>query len=116
MTEVFTVDEVLVRVTRLSRTRLTAYVEAEAVIPAHDEAGPIFGAADLARLDLLCDLAELYDMGPEALAVTVAVIDRLHAARRDRQVLLKAIRAEAREVQDRIAGALARDRRGADDA
>ena len=106
MTEFFTVDETLTRVVRLTHTRLTAYIEAGAIGPSHAETGPVFGAADLARLDLLCDLAELYDMGPEALAVTIAVIDRLHEARRDRRVLLDAIRTEAREVQDRIAAAL----------
>ena len=112
MTEVFTVEETLTRVVRLTRTRLTAFIEAEAVIPARDDAGPVFGAADLARLDLLCDLAELYDMNPEALAVTIAIIDRMHAARRDRRVLLDAIRAETREVQERIATRLADDQPG----
>ncbi len=48
-------------------------------------------------------------MQPEALAVTISVIDRLHEARRDRQALLDAIRAEAPAVRARIAAALARD-------
>lgn len=115
MTDVFTLDETLVRVVRLTRTRLTAFIEAEAVVPARGETGPVFDAADLARLDLLCDLADLYDMKPEALAVTIAVIDRLHAARRDRQALLEAIRAEPREVQERIAAALVASQREACD-
>ena len=63
----FTRDEVLGRVVRLTRTRLAAYVEAEAVVPEEGEAGPVFAQADVARLDLLCELAEAFDMAPDAL-------------------------------------------------
>ncbi len=110
MTEFLTEEQTLTRVVRLTRTRLTAFIEAEAVVPVRANEGPVFGPADLARLDLLCELAELYDMQPEALAVLIAVIDQMHAARRDRDALLDAIRAEAPEVQARIAAALARSK------
>ena len=110
MTEILTEDQVLTRVVRLTRTRLTAFIQAEAVVPARNDYGPVFGPVDLARLDLLCELAELYEMGPDALAVTISVIDQMHAARRDRQALLDAIRAEAPEVRARVAAALAGDR------
>jgi chaperone modulatory protein CbpM len=106
MSEVYTREEALARVTRLTYLRLTAFIEAEAIVPKQHETGPVFGPADLARLDLLCDLVELYDMQPDALAAMVAVIDRMHAARHDRRVLLDAIRAEPPEVRARIASAL----------
>lgn len=106
MSKFFTEEQTLLRVTRLTRIRLTAYIEAEAVVPAQSDAGPVFAAADLARLDLLCDFAELYNMEPEALAVMISVIDRMHAARRDRRALLDAIRAEPPEVRARIAATL----------
>ncbi len=112
----FTEEETLTRVVRLTRTRLTAFIEAEAVVPARSDAGPVFGPDDLARLDLLCDLAEFYDMQPDALAVTISVIDRMNDARRDRQALLTAIRAETPEVRARIAAALARARAGPSEA
>lgn len=108
MTEVYTEDETLARVVRLTRVRLAAYIEAEAVVPVQRDDGPVFGPAEIARLDLMCELADLYDMGPEALAVMLAVIDRLHAARRDRRALIEAIRAEAPEVHARVAAVLAR--------
>ncbi len=108
MTQLFNEDQVLVQITRLTRSRLTAFIDAEAVRPAETEAGPQFGAADLARLDLLCELEDLYEMTPDALAVVIAVIDQMHAARHDRQRLLAAVAAEAVEVQLRIAAALAR--------
>lgn len=110
-----TVEQTLQRVTRLTRSRLTALIEVEAVVPAQAETGPLFGPDDLARLDLLCELSELYDMEPEALAVMIRVIDRLHAVRRDRRALLDAIRTEAPEVQERIARALAGSQPGAGD-
>lgn len=115
MTELFTEDQTLARVTRLTRIRLTAFIEVEAVIPAQGDRGALFSPGDLARLELLCDFAELYDMPPEALAVMIAVIDRMHEARRGRDALLDAIRWETPEVQDRIAGVLARSRAGAGD-
>ena len=107
MTDVFTEAQTLTRVSRLTRTRLTAFVEAEAVVPAQADTGPIFAASDLARLELLSDFVELYNMEPEALAVVIAIIDQMHAARRDRNALLSAIRAEGRDVQTRIARVLA---------
>lgn len=115
MIEYFTVEQTLQRVTRLSRTRLTALIEVEAVIPAQADAGPLFGPGDLARLDLLCEFADIYDMEPEALAVMITVIDQLHTARRDRHMLLDAVRAEAPEVQERIAQALAASEPSEDD-
>jgi chaperone modulatory protein CbpM len=94
------------RVYRLTRSRLADYIEAGAVLPAWRDSGHVFAAHDLARLELLADLADLYDMQPEALAVVMDVIDQMHAARRDRAALLAAIRAEAQEVQDRVVAVL----------
>lgn len=111
MTESFTEAQTLDRVTRLTRTRLVAYIEAGAVFPAQAETGPVFAPADLARLELLADLAELYGLDPEALALVMAVIDQMHAARRERDALLAALRAEAQEVQLRVVSELARARR-----
>ncbi|MEX1662707.1 hypothetical protein AB4874_13760 [Thioclava sp. 15-R06ZXC-3] len=111
MMQVFTVTETISRVTRLTQTRLSAYIEAEAVTPAPSPTGPLFDTGDLARLDLLCELDELYDMGPEALAVLISVLDQLHAARRDRSALLEAIGKEPPEVRARIAATLTQAQR-----
>lgn len=122
MTEYFTFEQTLMQVTRLTPDRLSAFIAAEAIRPTEaglgpspgpvtgpvsgPVSGPVFGPGDLARLELLCDMTELYDMTPEALAVLIAVIDQMHAARRDRYALLRAIRAETAEVQARIAAVL----------
>jgi len=106
MSEFFTTDQALTLVWRLTPDRLAGLVEAGAVEPLDSDTGPLFAAADLARLELMCEFAEVYDMGPEALAVLMGVIDQMHAARRDRHALMTAIRAEAREVRERVAAVL----------
>ncbi|MEO8245067.1 MAG: hypothetical protein ABI832_22505, partial [bacterium] len=77
MTEFFTEEQILMRVTRLTRVRLMAYIEAEAVTPLRAATGPVFALGDLARLELLSELADLYDMEPEALALMITVIDQM---------------------------------------
>jgi chaperone modulatory protein CbpM len=106
MTEAITLDQTLMQVTGLTRTRLIALIEVEAVIPLHIGDEAVFRPSDLARLELLCELADLYGMEAEALAVMITVIDGMHAARRDRSVLVTAIRAEPPDVRRRIAAAL----------
>lgn len=107
MTEIYTEEQTLTLVARLTRTRLTALVEAEAVVPTRGAAGPMFRRSDLARLDLLCEFAEVYDMEPDALALVITLIDQLHSARHDLHLLRDALRGEPSEVRTRIALAIA---------
>ncbi|MCR8725370.1 hypothetical protein [Frigidibacter sp. ROC022] len=107
MTEIYSEEQTLTLVARLTRTRLTALVEAEAVVPTRSATGPVFRKSDLARLDLLCEFADVYDMEPEALAVVISLIDQLHAARNDLAVLRDAIGEQPPEVRARIAAAIA---------
>ena len=106
MTEHYTEDQALGQVVHLTRSRLTALIDAGAIQPARGDGGLVFGAGDMARLALLSELADLYDMQPEALAVLITVIDQMHAARRDRSALLAAIAAETPEVQHRVVAVL----------
>jgi chaperone modulatory protein CbpM len=105
MTELYSESQTLIRVTRLTRARLASYVAAEVVVPIHTPDGPAFRPADIARLDLLCELAEEFEMQDEALAVVATLIDRLHAARGDLRALCQAIEAEPPEVRARIGAA-----------
>lgn len=110
MTDFYTEEQTVTRVTRLTRTRLSAYVEAEAITPARSARGPAFRRSDIARLELLCELEETYGMDAEALALVLSVLDQLHAARRDLDTLHEVIAAEPPEARKRIAAALARAR------
>lgn len=106
MSVFYTEDQTVTLIARLTRTRLTAFVEAEAVMPVQRTEGPAYTQGDLARLELLCDLAETYDMNEDAVAVTAAALDQFHAARRRLHLLLGAIAQETPEVRARIAAAL----------
>lgn len=106
MTELYSEDQTLTCVVNLTRPRLMAFVEAEIVIPLHVEGALAFRPIDLARLKLICDLSESFDLGVDALCVVMSLIDQLHAARADLAGVMTAISAEPPEVRTRIAKAL----------
>lgn len=110
MTEFYTEQQTLTLVASLTPTRLAALIEAEAVAPARSPEGRVFRPVDIARLELLCEFADLYDMEAESLAVMISLIDQLHDARRDLRAMLAAVRNEPPEVQARIAASLAQAR------
>lgn len=112
MTDDVTETEAFARVTRLTRTRLTAYIEADVIRPRLGDDGLRFRQSDLARLELLCDLTEHFDLEGDALGVVLALIDQLHATRRDLASLAAALSTEAEEVRDRVGRALFAARSG----
>lgn len=108
MIDMFSESETLAAIPRLSRLRLTAFVEAEIVSPLRGETGLVFRDIDLARMELLCDLSEHFSLDDDALGVVMAIIDELHATHRDLRVILDAVGAESAETRARIGAALAR--------
>ncbi len=111
MSTLYSEEEIVASVSRLTRTRLWSFVEAEAVLPVRSEQGQQFRAADRARLELLCDLCEDFGLEDEALALVVSVIDQLHAARADLHALAEAVAAEPAEVRQRLGQAVLARRR-----
>lgn len=108
----YTEDEIVAEVTRLTRVTFLRYVEAEVIRPVRTEAGPRFRAVDVARLELICDLAGEYDLDDDALALIVSLTDQLHAARADFRTLADAVAAEETEIRARIASTFLAHRRG----
>jgi hypothetical protein len=108
----YTEEEVVTRVTRLSRVALVRYVEADVIRPVLTEAGPRFRPVDVARLELICDLIDQYEFEDDALALILSLTDRLHAARADFRALSDAVAAEEKAIRDRIAAAFLARRRG----
>ena len=106
MPERFTEDEAIAAVPRLTRRRLVSFIEAEVVIPARADTGLVFRRVDIARLELMCDLSEDFDLDADALGVVATLIDQLHASRRDLRTVLAAIAGEPREVRARVGAAL----------
>lgn len=108
MPEIYSEEETIAAVTRLTRTRLMTFVSAEAVRPTSGDRGPCFTRVDIARLELLCDLMEGFELEDEALSLVVALIDQLHAARADLAALAAAIAEEPPDTRRRLAQALSR--------
>jgi chaperone modulatory protein CbpM len=102
MTFRYSESEVIDAIDRLTRTRLTRFVQAEIVMPVQTETGPQFGAVDLARLELLCELSDEFDLNEDALGLVISLVDQLHSTRTDLRNILTALENEADEVRDRI--------------
>jgi chaperone modulatory protein CbpM len=106
MTRFYSEDEVLVTVAGLTRARLTIWIETEIVLPVESEAGRVFRQIDLARLQLLTDLTEQFDLSDDGLGVVMRLVDQVHALRSDLRSVLTAITQEPPEVRDRLSKAV----------
>lgn len=106
MTGSLSETEVILAIPGLTQSRLVGFVAAEVVIPLHTDSGPVFRNIDIARLRLLCELADDLDLDETALGVVISLLDQLHSARRDLRAILSAVGAESAEVRARIGAAL----------
>lgn len=102
MTRHFSETEVVAILDDLNPTRLQSFVAARVVTPVQTPQGHAFSEADLARLQLLCDLSEVYDLPDDALTMVMSLIDQLNTARGDMRALIQAIATEPDEVRGRI--------------
>lgn len=108
MTDLFTEDEVIMTVTRLTRKQLGRYVEADLVRPQSAEDGILFRKVDIARLELLCDLAQDLDLDEGAVGIVISLVDQLHGARREVVMLTEMIQTLPTDLRSRIGAALQR--------
>lgn len=106
MTDHFSEDDVLAAIPRLTRVQLYTFLEAQIIVPFDAETGLVYRQVDLARMELLCDLTEHFELTEDSLGVVMSLIDQLHAARRDLLAMINAITDEPQEVQARIAATL----------
>ena len=106
MNRYYTEQETITTVTRLTRSRLTTYVKHEFLSPIQSEAGPVYDAADLARIELICDLSEQFDLKGDALGVVLSLIDQLHGVRGELRRVMAAVEAQPQDLRDRIITAL----------
>jgi chaperone modulatory protein CbpM len=111
MTRFYSEEEVVVTVSGLTRARLVSYVEAEIVLPVQGEQGPVYRQIDVARLQLLAELTESFDLSEDGLAVVMRLVDQVHALRADLRCVLDAITQEPEEVRARLTRAVRGARR-----
>lgn len=102
MSEFYTEEDVLVRVDPLTRTQLTRFVQARVVAPAHNGQQTLFRRSDLARLELLCELTETFEMRDDALDLVMSLVDQLHGVRAELRAVMEAVEAEPEEVRARV--------------
>lgn len=108
MTDLFSEDETVAAVTLLNTARLRAFVRSDAVKPMRSEVGLVYRQVDLARLELLCDLTEHFDLGEDELDIILSLIDQLHCVRGELRAIAEAIASESHDVRARIGEALQR--------
>lgn len=106
MTDRFSEDDVVIHVTRLTRSQLVRFIEVEFVKPQRSDGGYVFRHIDIARLELLCDLSQDLDLDEAALGIVISLIDQLHAARQDLAVMAQAMDILPAELRESIAAAL----------
>ena len=94
--------EVVAILEELDAARLRSFVAAHVVTPVVTPQGHAFTEGDVARLQLLCDLSEFYDLPADALSMVMSLIDQLNTARGDMRALIQAVATEPDEVRGRI--------------
>jgi chaperone modulatory protein CbpM len=102
MNDEMTQDQVVATVTGLTALRLSAFVDAHLVVPILHVDTFVFRPVDVARLALLCDLADDFDLDVDALGVVMGLIDQLHATRRHLHAMARAIESEPVDLRQRI--------------
>ena len=102
MSEFYSEDEVVATVPGLTRARLVKFVAARIVWPVQGEQGAVYRRVDVARLELLRDLADDFELPDDALAVVMSLVDQLHSVRADLRAVCRAITQEPAEVRERL--------------
>jgi chaperone modulatory protein CbpM len=102
LTRYYSETEVVAQIRGLSVTRLRAWVGADCLTPAEREGRLAFAEADVARLRLLADLSDAFDLDPEAASLVLSLVDQIHGLRRELRRLGEAVAAEQPEVRARI--------------
>jgi len=84
-------EEVLAICRRVTATELTLWVERHWIRPQHEGGGYLFSEADVARLELICDLRQDLALDDEAMPVVLSLLDSVYGLRRRLRVLAEAI-------------------------
>ncbi|PIE14830.1 MAG: hypothetical protein CSA68_09150 [Rhodobacterales bacterium] len=106
MSRYYSEEQLINAISRLTRQRLTRYLEHDFITPAHSEHGPRYGMADLTRLELICDLSDQFDLQDDAMGVVLSLIDQLHGVRAELRALMQVIDAQPDPQRRQIIAAL----------
>ena len=95
-------EETLAAVRRLNRALLTRFVQAEVIRPADAGGRLVYRKVDIARMELLCDLCDDFELNDDALGIVMELVDQLHGTRGDLLALMRALGEETDEVRSRV--------------
>jgi len=98
----YTEDQVVAEVRTLTVERLRAWVAEGWIVPATGEAAISFTEIDVARVRLVCDLADEMAVGDEAIPVILSLIDQVHGLRGELKRLVSAIERQPEPVRTAI--------------
>lgn len=98
----YTVLETLETVSGLTREQLDRYILAGVVQPVQTVEGPGFRDIDIARLNLLVELTEGFELNDDALGLVMSLLDQLHGLRGDMHAILDALAREPPEIRVRL--------------
>lgn len=101
----FLFDDVLDRC-EVKRSDLDVWIERSWVRPVRDDSNWLFTDEDVARIHLICDLANNLEIDEEALEVILPLLDQVYALRRSLRSLTLAVGElpadSRRQVMDRF--------------
>ncbi|MCV2869886.1 chaperone modulator CbpM [Defluviimonas sp. WL0002] len=97
-----TEEETLSAVGRLDRARLQRFVRTEVIRPADAGGQAVYRRVDIARLELLCDLCDDFELDDDALGIVMELVDQLHGTRSELVALMRALGEEAEHVRARV--------------
>lgn len=102
MKVLYSEEEIIRTVTRLTQSRLTTFVQAEYVRPAESNSGARYSQMDLARIELICDLCDDFELEEGSVGLVLSLVDQLHSARAELRALADAIAQQPEDVKNRI--------------
>lgn len=98
----YTEAQLYARIGTLTPPRLTAWLRARIVRPVQSEQGNLYREVDVARLALLCDLAEDYRLDEDGMQLVMSLLDQAHQLRSDMRLLLGALAQQPPDVRLRL--------------
>ncbi len=102
MSVVYTETELVARVDGLTVAHVRAFVQNRCLQPVERDGRLAFVEADIARAQLLAELASDFDLDPEGAALVLALVDQIHGLRQRLRALGDAMAAEPEDVRARI--------------
>ena len=86
----------------LAREELETWIAEGWVRPLRADSTWVFAEVDVARVLLIREVRETFNVGPEAMPVFLSLVDQLHATRRDLRALMDALAGQPAEVRRRV--------------